>query len=53
MKRRPRKEQLHIVETESEIEQTIAGDIKQEIENRKREMEDNLIALNEALRSLN
>ena len=53
MKRRQQKEQLHIVETESEIEQAIAGDIKQEIENRKREMEDNLIALNEALRSLN
>lgn len=50
---RPKKGLLYIVETEEEIRQVIAGDIQKEIEERKREMEDNLIALNEALRTLN
>ena len=53
MERKPQKEQLHIVETEKEIRQVIAGDIQQEIENRKREMEDNLIELNKAMRGPN
>lgn len=50
---RSEKELLHILETEEEIRQALAGDMQQQIEDQKQEMENSLIALNDALRCLN
>lgn len=50
---RPKKGLLHLIETEEEITEAITSDIQQEIENRKQELESNLLDLTDALRSSN